>query len=110
LLDRILTRINLRRQNVLPSEVLVRCVLCDVGTERSNHLFLHCSVAIGVWLELLNWAGCMFIMPHNVFVHWACWNADAVNKNTVKGFMKVGKTTRGGGVELCFQKLFFLTF
>jgi len=54
LLDRIPTRVNLRRRNVLPPKLLVTCALCDRETERTKHLFMHCSVAHGVWLELFN--------------------------------------------------------
>lgn len=93
LLDRIPTRWNLSRRNALPPEVSVRCVLCEEETERSNHLFVHCPVARGIWLELLKWVDSMFIMPQSVFNHWLCWNAGASNKKMIKGFRLIWHAT-----------------
>lgn len=86
LLDRIPSRLNLRRRNALPPEVSVRCALCEVEMETSIHLFAHCMVARGIWLELLKWVDNMFLMPQNVFNHWLCWNAGTSNKKLIKGF------------------------
>lgn len=93
LLDRIPTRWNLRRRNALPPEVSVRCVLCEEEMEISNHLFVHCPVARGIWLELLKWVDSMFIMPQSVFNHWLCWNAGASNKKMIKGFRLIWHAT-----------------
>jgi hypothetical protein len=93
LLDRIPTRLNLRRRNALPPEVSVRCVLCEVEIETTNHLFMHCVVVRRVWLELLKWVDNMFIMPQNVFTHWACWNAGVSNKRIIKGLRLIWHAT-----------------
>lgn len=84
---------NLRRRNALPSDVSSLCVLCDREVESSNHLFMHCSVARQVWIELLHWVGNMFITPHNLFSHWACWNVGASRKKIVRGFRLIWHST-----------------
>ncbi|XP_039688848.1 uncharacterized protein [Medicago truncatula] len=85
LLDCIPTRVNLHRRNALPPNTNLSCVLCGRDNERTNHLFMHCEVARGVWLELLHWVGVMFIIPQNLFNHWACWNAGSSNKRIIRG-------------------------
>lgn len=62
LLDRIPTRVNLHVRNVLPSEAPLACVLCGNGVETSNHLFLHCSVASRVWMNVMKWLEINFLM------------------------------------------------
>jgi len=93
LLDRIPTRINLSRRNALPPEVPLRCVMCEMEPESSTHLFLHCRVAQGVWMELLRWVGNMFIIPQNLFNHWACWNAGSSKKKISRGLRLIWHTT-----------------
>jgi len=83
LLDRVPTRANLSRCNALPPDISLRCVLCDREMETTNHLFMHCEVARGVWLELLRWMDNMFIIPQNLFNHWLCWNAGSSNKRII---------------------------
>lgn len=86
LLDRIPTRVNLSTRHALPREVSLRCALCDEALETSNHLFMHCRVARGVWLELFRWIDTSFIMPPSLFIHWFCWNVGASNKKVTNGF------------------------
>jgi len=93
LLNRIPTRENLRRRNALPPDASLGCVLCDTEVESINHLFLHCPIAMRVWLELLRWVGNMFTMPHNLFSHWACWNEGSPSKKIVKGLRLIWHST-----------------
>lgn len=93
LLNRIPTRENLYRRNALPQDVSTLCVMCGREVERTNHLFMHCSVARRVWIELLQWVGNMFIMPPNLFSHWACWNAGSSRKKVVKGLRLIWHST-----------------
>lgn len=72
LLDRILSRENIRRRNCLAPEISVNCVLCDYLGESSNHLFLHCSVVSQNWAKVMRWLGFNFITPPNIYIHWAC--------------------------------------
>ena len=93
LLNRIPTRENLSRRNSLPPEVSMHCVMCGREVERTNHLFMHCSVTRSVWIKLLLWVGNMFIMPPNLFSHWACWNAVSSHKKVVKGLRLIWHST-----------------
>lgn len=89
LLDRIPTRTNLSRRNALPPEVPLNCVWRVGEREMTKHLFLHCSLARGVWLRLMHWVDIMFIMPNNLFTHWACWNAGSSNKKRPLGALNL---------------------
>jgi hypothetical protein len=93
LLNRIPTRVNLRRRNALPPDVNVRCVMCDLENERTEHLFLFCKVARGIWLHLLYWVGNMFITPPNLFIHWECWNARSSNNKIIRGLRLIWHAT-----------------
>lgn len=64
------TRINLHKRNVIPMESAITCVWCMMEIGSSNHLFLHCSLARNIWLELMWWLDFNFITPPNLFVHW----------------------------------------
>jgi hypothetical protein len=54
LLDRIPTRVNLVRRNVLPNNATSNCVFCKVDDETNNHIFLDCMVSWSVWSKLQN--------------------------------------------------------
>lgn len=43
LLNRIPTRINLSRRNVVPPNASLNCVLCGEAGETETHMFLHCG-------------------------------------------------------------------
>ncbi|KAM0060426.1 putative reverse transcriptase zinc-binding domain-containing protein [Helianthus debilis subsp. tardiflorus] len=52
-LDRLLTRVNLRRRNVdIPSDL---CPLCGDYEETVDHLFTACTVALRVWSVFSDW-------------------------------------------------------
>jgi len=93
LLDRIPTRLNLRRRNALPQEVSLTCVMCIGAIESANHLFLHCPRASSVWFEVMVWIDNVFILPPNLFDHWSCWNAGVYNKKIVKGIRLIWHAT-----------------
>lgn len=79
--NRIAAKDNLVLRNVLPPDASILCVLCNRDEESSSHLFLHCEVVRSVWLRLMGWMNCSFIIPPNLFVHWDCWCGEARNKN-----------------------------
>jgi len=89
LLNRIPTRINLLHRNVLPPNASLSYVSCGVAGESGTHMFLHCGVAWKIWDELLFWLQGAFIMPPNLFIHWACWDGMATNKKVKKGLRLV---------------------
>jgi len=71
LLNRIPTRINLSRRNVVPPNALTSCVFCGLAGETKTHMFVHCGVVWNIWEVLLHWLQGAFIMPPNLFIHWA---------------------------------------
>lgn len=42
-------------------------------------------MARSVWLGLMAWMGCSFLIPHKLFIHWECWRGGVSNKKLVKG-------------------------
>jgi hypothetical protein len=93
LLDRIPTRRNLARRNCLSPEVSSRCGLCRLVEESANHLFLHCNVSSVVWERVMRWLDFSFIMPPNLFVHWACWSNEGRSKRIRKGLWIIWHAT-----------------
>ncbi|CAJ2663529.1 unnamed protein product [Trifolium pratense] len=61
-LDRIPTRDNLRLRGVIRPEE-ERCPVCTAEVETSQHLFLHCRFAAGIWYKLTRWLGVVTILP-----------------------------------------------
>jgi len=92
-LNRIPTRGNLLLRNALPPETSTLCVMCSGIEESTLHLFLHCEVASLVWLKLMLWIDCFFLIPHNLFVHWECWSQGGSNKKVRKGLGLICLTT-----------------
>ncbi|MFS8008556.1 putative reverse transcriptase zinc-binding domain-containing protein [Helianthus anomalus] len=52
-LDRLATRVNLRRRNVEIASVI--CPFCDKYEESVDHLFTACSMAMRVWTAINVW-------------------------------------------------------
>jgi len=44
------------------------------------HLFLHFEVARSVWLKLMMWTECSYIIPPILFVYWGRWTGVERNK------------------------------
>lgn len=56
LLDRIPTRVNLRKRKILHELVSPCCFLCNEDVdETSSHLFFNCSFSSKIWSALGNW-------------------------------------------------------
>jgi len=66
LLDRIPSKWNLQKRNVLPLDISIWCVLCGIDLKTSKHLFLH-------WESIMRWVETSFISPPNLFINWDCW-------------------------------------
>ena len=66
--------------------------MCNTDEESTRHLFLHCEVARLVWLRLMVWMNCSFIIPPNLFVHWDCWCGESGNKKVINGLRLVWHT------------------
>ena len=85
LLDRIPTRGNLARRNVLLLEASMVCVLCGLVEESTCHLFLLCEVTSLIWYKVMTWLEMLFIIPPNLFFHWECWGLVGRNKKIRRG-------------------------
>jgi hypothetical protein len=68
--DRIPTKINLARRNVLQPGANLNRALCNDGEDSSSHIFLHCDVVFKVWDMFVRWLNIYFIISHNFFVHY----------------------------------------
>jgi len=67
--DRLTTKTNLMRRNILHQEV-VRCVAgCEID-ESMSHLFLRCDVFISLWQLIRSWIGVSGVDPHNIGEHF----------------------------------------
>jgi hypothetical protein len=64
--DRIPTRVNLCRRQIIDVTGDLSCALCGVLTEDSNHLFIYCDVAMRVWAAVFVWLQMPFSLPHNL--------------------------------------------
>ncbi|AES97270.1 hypothetical protein MTR_5g048020 [Medicago truncatula] len=85
--------INFPFGNILPPDVPIVCTFCDRMPESSTHLFLHCDIAQGVWLKMMGWLDCYFLIPTNMFVHWKCWDERYRNDRIRKGLRLIWHTT-----------------
>jgi len=75
------------------STAALSCVLCDGAGETETQMFLHCGVAWNIWEELLVWLQGSFIMPPNLFIHWACWVGLDAKKKVKRGLRLIWHTT-----------------
>jgi hypothetical protein len=85
LLNKIPTRDNLRRRNVLSLEES-NCVFCDENVESASHLFLHCRYTADVWYALTRWLGVVLVLPPTLSSSFALFVGCGSNKKRRKGF------------------------
>lgn len=69
ILDRIPTKANLLKRNVLSVGSGVNCVFCNVMEETTEHLLFSCPRALQVWLCCYNWVGVSTALPKNCQSH-----------------------------------------
>jgi hypothetical protein len=67
LLDRVPTRANLFRRQILSETEDRRCVFCGDQVETTTHLFLYCRVTIQVWQQIFRWLGSYLSLPHSIW-------------------------------------------
>ncbi|KAL8509474.1 hypothetical protein ACS0TY_016621 [Phlomoides rotata] len=48
--DRLPTKVNLRRRNILNSSHNLKCVLCNEKDETGRHIFFECEVSYKIWV------------------------------------------------------------
>lgn len=68
LLDKIASKTNLFKRNVLVGEVL--CSLCSSAAESTFHLFFSCACSSQVWSLVLKWLGFKFVFPGSSLDHF----------------------------------------
>ncbi|KHN41603.1 hypothetical protein glysoja_038341, partial [Glycine soja] len=66
--DRLPTRMNLRRQQVVINEV--QCPFCGDVEEEAAHLFFSYKKILSIWWESLSWVGVATVLPQNPRDHY----------------------------------------
>jgi hypothetical protein len=66
LLDRVPTRVNLRRRQVVLGEGNYCCPLCGEDEETTVHLFVYCKCVVQVWRQIFDWLALVFMLPHSI--------------------------------------------
>jgi hypothetical protein len=89
LYDRVPTKSNLAKRGVLQHGDRGNCVWCLDCIETSQHLFLHCKVAMWVWYEVFRWLGVVIVMPPSIFHLFDCLSVAAKNTKVRRGFRLV---------------------
>ncbi|XP_057445048.1 uncharacterized protein LOC130737314 [Lotus japonicus] len=57
--NRIQTKVNLARRNIISSDIL--CPWCGSAEENTSHLIFHCEFAWGIWSLVSKWLGVHFV-------------------------------------------------
>jgi hypothetical protein len=84
LLDRIPTRENLRRRDVIRL-LDANCPFCALEVESAQHLFLHCRFTARIWFAVLRWYGVVSVLPPSVVSSFALLVGCGSNKKRRKG-------------------------
>ena len=69
-LGRVLTANNLRRWKII---LMSWCCMCKVDGKSVNHLFLHYTIAQGLWFMVFSLFGIHWVIPRRVMDLLACW-------------------------------------
>lgn len=62
-IDRIQSKANLRRRNIIHTKDEAKCVLCNMEEETTDHLFFSCQKTGEVWNCCYNWLGISTVLP-----------------------------------------------
>ncbi|KAL8485026.1 hypothetical protein ACS0TY_027359 [Phlomoides rotata] len=55
--NRLPTKMNLQKRNILSSSDMVKCALCGEKEESGSHIFFECDISYKVWMSCYNWLG-----------------------------------------------------
>jgi hypothetical protein len=66
LLDRVPTRVNLRRRQIVLGEGNYCCPFCGEDEETTVHLFVYCKCVVQVWRQIFDWLTLVFMLPHSI--------------------------------------------
>jgi hypothetical protein len=86
-IDKIPSRVNLAHRGIIKPPESKDCAFCRGMEETSQHLFLHCNFASGVWYAIFNWLGFAYISPPNISISLACMAGMGVSKRRKKGLL-----------------------
>ncbi|KAL8483406.1 hypothetical protein ACS0TY_026198 [Phlomoides rotata] len=78
--DRLPTKLNLQKRNILNPNSSLNCVLCNAREESSRHIFFECEVSYKVWMSCLNWLGVASALQSD-----PCRNLSAFRQNARRG-------------------------
>ncbi|WMV31905.1 hypothetical protein MTR67_025290 [Solanum verrucosum] len=76
--DSCLTQNNLMRRKF---QIVNRCYMCLCNSESINHLFLHCTVATGLWNMFFSLFGLTWVMLRSLREAFVCWSSWKVGKS-----------------------------
>jgi hypothetical protein len=63
--NRVPTRQNLYRRQVIRNDGETCCVFCGDRMESEAHLFLYCRFVLQIWERVFAWLGLIFSLPHS---------------------------------------------
>jgi hypothetical protein len=92
LLDRVPTRQNLYRRQVIRAGGDCNCCLCGEEIESTSHLFLYCRYTLQVWKQVFGWLGLSLCFPHNTMSMLACFASSTGPKWKRKGMVMIWNT------------------
>lgn len=88
LLDRLQTKHNLRRRQVIHGPEAVLCPLCNLVEESSDHLFISCPFSTTVWCSVHRWLGISSALPASVKVLFSQF--PSLGRNKLQCSIEVG--------------------
>jgi hypothetical protein len=91
LLDRVPTRVNLIRRQVIIDDGNQSCVFCGNSAETVTHLFLYCNCILQVWERVLAWLGLRFMLPHSISSMLNFMATSSGSKQVRKGLVMIWK-------------------
>lgn len=70
MLDRIQMKTNLRKENIINSELECLCSFCHIEEETTSHLLLMCLTSSIIWIICYKWLGFQTSLPAYAVSHW----------------------------------------
>jgi hypothetical protein len=88
--EKIPTRNNLIKRNIIEVNGDASCALCGEEVETELHLFMYCEIALLIWMNMFRWLDIPFGLPHNIFSLFHCLLGEG-NKKVRKGMLLNGR-------------------
>lgn len=68
--DRLPTKSNLVKRNILPQSGDLNCPLCNSSPESAAYLFLECGKSIDIWYACFKWFGVDTVCHNQIEAHF----------------------------------------